>query len=370
VSVPAESAISRVLMTADAVGGVWPYAVDLGRAYCARGVGVTLAVMGPEPTAAQRASARQAGLDVVHRPGRLEWMPDSWADVDLAGEWLLGLAARTRPDLVHLNGYAHAVLPWQVPAIVVAHSCVRTWWRAVHGSEAPAEWTIYTQRVRAGLHAAARVVAPSRAMLRGLREEYGRAFTGQVIPNGSSRLAGTGGTPRKAPYVLASGRLWDEAKNIAAVCEVAASLPWPTCVAGDAVHPCGGRFDGRGAVRLLGHLSPAEMGRWLQRAAIFVSPARYEPFGLGVLEAAAAECALVLGDIPSLRENWEGAAVFVPPDDRAALQRAVTRLAADRVWRVRLATAARARARHFTVDAMAGRYLRLYRHLLTSAVAA
>ncbi len=32
-------------------------------------------------------------------------------------------------------------------------------------------------------------------------------------------------------------------------------------------------------------------------------PARYEPFGLSVLEAALSGCALVLGDIPSLRES-------------------------------------------------------------------
>ena len=37
----------------------------------------------------------------------------------------------------------------------------------------------------------------------------------------------------------------------------------------------------------------------MSRAAIFFSPALYEPFGLGVLEAAARGCALVLADIPS-----------------------------------------------------------------------
>ena len=362
--------VARVLMTADAVGGVWPYAVDLAGAYHARGVEVTLAVMGPEPTPAQKAAARRTGLHLVHHAGRLEWMPEPWTDVDAAGEWLLGLAHRRRPDLVHLNGYAHATLPWEVPALVVAHSCVRTWWRAVRGGEAPAEWTTYTRRVRAGLGAAATVVAPSRAMLQGLREEYGLEFTGQVIPNGSAAVAGAALMFSKEPCVLASGRLWDEAKNIAVVCETAASLPWPTYVAGDDTHPCGGRFEAGRSVRLLGRLTANEMGEQFRRAAIFVSPARYEPFGLCVLEAAAAGCALVLGDIPSLRENWEGAAVFVPPDDRAGLQQAISRLAGDDARRARLATAARTRARRFTVDAMAERYLRLYRHLLTATAAA
>ena len=38
-------------------------------------------------------------------------------------------------------------------------------------------------------------------------------------------------------------------------------------------------------------------------------------FGFSVLEAALSGCALVLGDIPSLREIWGDAALFVPPDD-------------------------------------------------------
>ena len=39
--------------------------------------------------------------------------------------------------------------------------------------------------------------------------------------------------------------------------------------------------------------------------------ALYEPFGLAVLEAAQAGCALVLSDIPTFRELWDGAALFV-----------------------------------------------------------
>ena len=38
----------------------------------------------------------------------------------------------------------------------------------------------------------------------------------------------------------------------------------------------------------LGSLHEAEIGRWLASRPVFVSAARYEPFGLGVLEAATA----------------------------------------------------------------------------------
>jgi glycogen(starch) synthase len=51
-------------------------------------------------------------------------------------------------------------------------------------------------------------------------------------------------------------------------------------------------------------------------------PARYEPFGLSVLEAALSGCALVLGDIASLREVWGGAACYVRPGDSRAAPRA------------------------------------------------
>ncbi len=71
------------------------------------------------------------------------------------------------------------------------------------------------------------------------------------------------------------------------------------------------------------------MAGWLGRASIFALPARYEPFGLLPLEAALSGCALVLGDIPSLREVWGDAAWFVPPDDRDALTAAIGSLIAS-----------------------------------------
>lgn len=112
-------------MTADAVGGVWTYAIELARALGARGVDVVLATMGPVPDDAQRREA--AGVpNLVPRESvyQLEWMDDPWDDVRRAGDVLLSLADEFRPDLVHLNGYAHGNLSWRVPTVVVGHSCV------------------------------------------------------------------------------------------------------------------------------------------------------------------------------------------------------------------------------------------------------
>jgi glycosyltransferase involved in cell wall biosynthesis len=100
------------------------------------------------------------------------------------------------------------------------------------------------------------------------------------------------------------------AKNLALLDDIAADLAWPVEIAGEMAHREGGVPSFRHA-RVLGALGPGEMARRLSAAAIFTAPARYEPFGLGILEAAAAGCGLVLADIASLR----GAAVFVPADD-------------------------------------------------------
>jgi glycogen(starch) synthase len=348
-------------MTADTVGGVWTYALELARALAPAGVQVALATMGEPVSAVQRREAAQVpGLEVFESEFRLEWMDDPWEDVARAGDWLLGLEARVQPDLVHLNGFAHGCLPWSAPALVVGHSCVLSWWQAVRGWPAPHEWDAYRAAVRAGLQAADAVVAPSRAMLSSLREHYGPLPRATVVPNG--RAWAFVDRPKR-PLVLAAGRLWDEAKNLALLERVADRVAWPVVVAGEQRHPSGQDRPASG-VLALGALSPAELGRWLARAAVYALPARYEPFGLSVLEAALAGCALVLGDIPSLRENWDGRARFVHPDDVEALAAAVNELCGDPGAAAEAGRRARARGLELTPERMAGGYRDLYGRLL------
>src|SRR4051794_26700209 len=102
----------RILMTADTVGGVWTYALDLCRALAPGGARVLLATMGARPTAAQRRQAAAVGnVSLAESDCKLEWMSDPWDDVARAGDWLLRLAREFRPDVVQLNGYAHGALP-------------------------------------------------------------------------------------------------------------------------------------------------------------------------------------------------------------------------------------------------------------------
>jgi glycogen synthase len=348
----------RVLMTADTVGGVWTHAVELAAALGARGVQVELASMGALPSAAQRAQVDALPRVTLHASAcRLEWMDDAWDDVARAGDWLLGLEQRLAPDVVHLNQFAFGRLPFGAPTLVVGHSCVLSWWQAVLGTTPPAQWDRYRDEVAGGLAAADLVAAPTRSMLEALRCHYARFDGGAVLPNGCRHDAWR--PAEKLPYVLSVGRLWDPAKNVEALEAVAPELPWPVCVAGSRRGPDGNEHEMR-AVRWLGELAPGVLARCYAHASIYALPARYEPFGLSALEAALSGCALVLGDIPSLREVWGPAALYVPPGDSVALRQAISMLAADDAERHRLAAQARLRAIRYTADAMAERYLAAY----------
>jgi glycogen synthase len=356
----------RILMTADTVGGVWTYALELARALQNYDIEVQLALMGPPLTSSQQADARKiSNLSLFKSNYKLEWMPDCWTDVKRAGDWLLHLENRLQPDVIHLNGYAHGHLPWTSPTLVVGHSCVFSWWQSVHSVEPPAEWQRYKNEATRGLHAANLVVTPSAAMLKALNTHYGFIENARVISNGRDPEQFRPGTKR--PFVLSAGRLWDAAKNIERVAEIASELPWAVLVAGDFHNPNDRAIDP--AVikncRWLGSLSESPLRQWFAAASIYALPALYEPFGYTPLEAAFSGCALVLGDIESLREIWRDAAVFVDPNDSRALKSALLELIRDEEQRRELSHRARQRALDFTSARMAQNYLEAYVDLLS-----
>lgn len=348
--------VRHVLMTADTASGVFRYSLTLAGALAHRGVRTSLAVFTPELLAALRAEAWEVpGLQIFEAPFRLEWMEDPWDDVRRAGEWLLSLARVLCPDVVHLNAYAHGALGWPAPAVVVAHSCVCSWWESVHGVPAPASWDRYRAEVRRGLAGAARVVAPTRAMLEALERHHGPLGPSRVVHNARA-LAPVRGL-EKEPWVLTAGRVWDEATNVVVL--ERAALDVRIRVAGEARHPSGTERRPAG-MQLVGPLGPEAMRVAMARAAIYAHPALHDPFGLAPLEAALHGCALVLSDIPSLRELWEGAALFVPPRDGAAWAAALAGLLEDGSGRRRLSDAARARAGTFRPERQAEEMLRIY----------
>ena len=349
----------RVLMTADCVGGVFTYALALARELGRLGAEVHLATMGEPMRPAQREESSAVPSLVVHESRyALEWMESPWAEVDAAGRWLVGLAHDLGVDVVHLNGYAQGDAGFPAPVVVAGHSCVASWWVAVHGEEAPPSLRTYRERVRAGIRAAGAVIAPSAAMLEALARHHGPLRSPSVVPNGLSAMPARVAA-RREPFVLAAGRVWDRAKNLSVLEQVAPRVSHPIRVAGSDAHPDGTACPLRG-VTALGWLAPADLAREMDRAAVFVAPALYEPFGLGPLEAASRGCALVVSDIPSLREIWGDAALFVPPADADAIARALGGLLEDDLFRARMASHARERAARFTAAAMARGTLAAY----------
>lgn len=358
----------KILMTADTVGGVWTYAIELARALERYGIHVHLATQGAPLSEDQRLEVDRAANVTLHASTyELEWMNEPWDDVAAAGKWLLELERRISPDVVHLNEYAHAALPFDAPRLVVGHSCVLSWWRAVRGERAPARYDRYRAAVREGLRCADAIAAPTAAMARALLVHYAPPRTVRVMPNGRDASRFVPGTKR--PIVFAAGRAWDQAKNLTLLGEAAASLPWPVYIAGDTRHP-DGRIAHLGAARAIGRVVADELRAWYASASIYALPALYEPFGLSVLEAALSGCALVLGDTPSLREVWADTATFVDPGDALSLRRALRLLISDPTLRSRLAERARTRALDYDSASFGTRYQQLYAELAATRVLA
>lgn len=353
----------HVLMTADAVGGVWVYASSLAQELAKRGWRVTLVTLGPAPREDQflpLLDYPQIDLEITDL--LLEWQDPEGKDRGRTLAYMESLSRRLRPDIVHANGFREACAAWRAPVVVTAHSCVGSWWRACRDAEPEERWQLYLRDVRAALAGAERWVAPSAAFRDAMRQLYETPRAGRVIANGIAMLCG--GPAPKEPFVLAAGRLWDEAKNIRALSRIAGQLDWPVHIAGPLEETGGGIAPHDGDSIWHGNLPHGEMLALMQRAAIFVSPALYEPFGLTVLEAAARGCALVLSDIPVFRELWNGAALFIEPRDPQSLRAALSALTRDGARRTSLQSAAKARAARFTLAAMTGGYERLYAEML------
>jgi glycogen(starch) synthase len=358
VSAESEPRIKRVLMTGDTVGGVWTFTLELAEGLAAHGIEVVLATFGAPPTADQTAEAAAIpNLCLLGSDFRLEWMEDPWRDVEASGRWILELEREYSPDVIHLNSFGHGALSWQAPTVLTAHSCVLSWWAAVKGTDLPAMWNRYRDEVARSLRSVDLVTAPSKTMARALVRHYGPGSSRcTVIPNG--RAAAKFHKAVKSPLVLTAGRIWDEAKNVAAVSQAANELSWPVYIAGDTQHVS------REGCHMLGRLPATALAEWQARAAIYAAPARYEPFGLCALEAGLSGCALVLGDIESQREIWGDAALFVSPDDARALRGTLQALIADDTLRERMAERAYRRALSFDAGHMARQYVDAYKKIV------
>jgi glycosyltransferase involved in cell wall biosynthesis len=358
----------RLLMTADAVGGVWQYALDLAAALAPLGVETVLALLGPPPGEGQRAAARTiTGLRLIETGLALDWLAADEAEVGAAAAAVARLAEREAVDLVQLNQPAFAAASMPRPVIVAVHSCVATWWAAAGDGALPVGFDWQTRLVRAGLARADAVVCPSRAFADRVRETYRLATAPAVVHNGRRARPVNTATPQD--FALTAGRLWDEGKSVATLDRAAARLDFRFEAAGATASPAGAtiRLD---HLYLLGLLDDDALAERLALRPVFASAALYEPFGLAVLEAAQSGCALVLADIPTFRELWDGVATFADPRDDLGFARAIAGLVEDRPQRIARGEQARRRALGYTPEAMASGMAAIYRDTLATRVAA
>lgn len=345
-----------VLMTIDAVGGVWRYAMDLAKGLQQFGVTTVFAGLGPSPSSEQQREALALG-PMTWLDAPLDWMAAIEDELDIIPDLLRRLIDRHSPDLLHLNLPSQAAgLDVDLPVVVVSHSCVVTWFQSVRGIGVPDPWRWQFSRNRRGFDRADIVVAPSHSHAHALRTCYGPISHLKVVHNSSELPARS--TP-KGNFALAVGRWWDDGKNGAVLDQAAGLSRSKILMAGPVDGPSGQHFFVEHAAQL-GEMPHQDIAALMAEAGIVVSPSLYEPFGLAALEGARSGAALVLADIATYRELWDGAALFVDPHDPAGFANAIDLLSHDEQLRKTKAWSAQNRSRDYSLDHQCRSLLSVY----------
>ena len=120
-----------------------------------------------------------------------------------------------------------------------------------------------------------------------------------------------------------------------------------------------------GRVRRLG--TRPDVARLMLASDVLAHPARQEPFGRVLLEAATAGLPIAASPVGGTPEMLGEAYAPLPPGDAAALAAALSRLLADPAERSRLADAARSRVARFTPEAAAAGLAAVWREVLAGA---
>lgn len=364
----------HVLMTCDAIGGVWTYTSELVSGLVRRRHRVTIVTFGKRPSESQLSWVqRLPDVKCYATDFPLEWMQDSADGVAASIKYIEQLIFRIKPDLLHSNQFCYGVVTNSVPRIVVAHSDVLSWWEAVHECCAPTSpWLDWYQNVvSSGLVNADAVVAPSQWMLDSLRQHYPTSSHATVIYNGRDpKLFNP--SMQKTNCVLSVGRLWDRGKQISLLFDRLQAAP--VYIAGPVEHPDkkGHALDAaHEKIMTLGVLSEDELCERYARSSIYAVTSRYEPFGLAPVEAALSRCALVANDIPVFHELWGESVIYFERNNPDALAETLRTLGESPEMRDEYAQRAWQRARErFDSERMVSQYEALYNRVVTLGAAA
>jgi phosphatidylinositol alpha-mannosyltransferase len=196
--------------------------------------------------------------------------------------------------------------------------------------------------------------------------EYVMLFNGVEV----ERFAKATPWPTDGPTIFFVAR-HEPRKGLDVLLEAMASLPGDVTlwVAGEGSEtaPLQERVRGDRRVVWLGRISDDEVAQRLRGADVFCASSLHgESFGVVLLEAMAAQTPIVASDLAGYRNVAEAGrdAVLVPPGDAAALAAALAAVLGDQRRRDGLVAAGEARAAELSMDALADRYLEIYRTLV------
>lgn len=353
----------KILMTTDTVGGVWTYSLELCRALMPYNLEIHLLGLGALPDDNQIKEINKFDHVTFYPTDfKLEWMENPWEDIRKTENKIETLCHIIEPDLFHFNNYISEKTCRNLPKITVYHSCVQTWWQAVNDCKAPEEWNRYIEHLKDACNTSDVVVFPTEAIKNTACQVHEILSPCMVIHNAREMMVAE--AVEREKIILCTGRIWDKAKNLKALCELADQLPWPIYVAGDNANPNTLERVTLDNVRFLGKLTFEELKYWLERTEIYINPALYEPFGLAVLEAAKAGCALALGNLDSLQEVWQENALYFNPKNEKQIVDTLLNFIENDELRKAYQQKAKKQSGQYNLKAMGESYYQTYQTLL------
>jgi len=348
----------RILINTSSSGNDYIFSIDLAKSLQNLGVEIFLAVTGVPLNDEQKTELKQ--FDYAYANYKQDWMENPGTDLLEAGQWLMKIKTNFKPDLVHLNSMLFGILPWNVPVVTVIHTCMVSRSKAIHNNHLPQKWEMYKQMARASLRASDAVIAPTQSTLSAAEDIYGPFKNSRVIPQGRSAYIFRSSVKKK--YIFCNGKLMDEANNLELILNAAPEIDYPIYIADSLGHMRKKSLAEN--VFLTGPVKGKKLSDWMSSASVYVLPSKYETFGYSFVDAALSKCALIGGNIISLRETWGNSMLYV--ENKNELVKAVNRLMENMDDLYLLGQKAYETAlENYTLIKMARRYYQLYLQMMT-----